>query len=166
MTKEWAIQSATLCVDNQATIRATQVTKPHPGHYLTDIFHRDLKALKKKHNSIWVVVRWTPGHKGIEGNEQANEQAKKVITEGSSNTSQPAIPQKTATTKQICGQTSIQQEVEMMCPKVMGKIAEVWMHEKPWTHCTAKKIPHAYCTATKKGCQHTVSAKDRTHTTS
>ena len=52
MTKEWGIRSATLCVDNQATIRATQLMKPHPGHYLTNIFHKDLKALKEKHNSI------------------------------------------------------------------------------------------------------------------
>jgi ribonuclease HI len=88
MTKEWAIRSATTYVDNQAAIRATQVTKPHPGHYLTDVFHRDLAALKRKHNSIRVTLRWTPGHKGIEGNEQADEQAKKAITEGSSEVDQ------------------------------------------------------------------------------
>jgi ribonuclease HI len=92
MTKEWAIRSATICVDNQATIRATQLTTPHPGHYLTDIFHRDLKALKRKHNGIHITVRWTPGHKGIEGNERADELAKKAITEGSSDMDQLPRP--------------------------------------------------------------------------
>ena len=88
MTKEWAIRSATLCIDNQATIKATQRIKPHPGHYLTDTFHRDVKALKKRHNGIQIMIWWTPGHKGLEGNEQADEQAKKAITEGSSSTDQ------------------------------------------------------------------------------
>jgi len=52
MTKEWVIQLATFCIDNQANIRATQLMEPHPGHYLTDIFHKDLKTLKKKHSGI------------------------------------------------------------------------------------------------------------------
>jgi ribonuclease HI len=41
--------------------------------------------LRKKHPGIRIAIRWTPGHKGIEGNERADEEAKKVITEGSSN---------------------------------------------------------------------------------
>ena len=31
------------------------------------------------------MFKWIPGHKGMEGNEKANEQVKKAITEGSSN---------------------------------------------------------------------------------
>src|ERR1700733_10040780 len=35
-----------------------------------------------------ITIQWITGHKGVEGNELADEQAKKAITEGSSNTSE------------------------------------------------------------------------------
>jgi hypothetical protein len=58
--------------------------KPNPGHYIIDTLHENFKALKKKHPNINITIRWTPGHEGIEGNENADEEAKKVITAGSS----------------------------------------------------------------------------------
>jgi hypothetical protein len=42
--------------------------------------------LKKKHTGIHITAQWVPGHKGVDGNKQANEQAKKAITDGSSKT--------------------------------------------------------------------------------
>jgi ribonuclease HI len=41
-------------------------------------------GLKKKHSGIRLEIKWVPGHQGVDGNEQADEQAKKAITEGSS----------------------------------------------------------------------------------
>jgi ribonuclease HI len=83
ISNEWGIRSAILYIDNQASILATQLTKPTAGHYIFDAFHEEIETLKKRHN-IRVTVQWVPGHKGVEGNERADEQAKKAITEGSS----------------------------------------------------------------------------------
>jgi hypothetical protein len=83
ISNEWGIWLAILYIDNQASILATQLTKPTAGHYIFDTFHEEIETLKKRHN-IHVTVQWVPGHKGVEGNEQADKQAKKAITEGSS----------------------------------------------------------------------------------
>lgn len=40
--------------------------------------------LCKKHIGLKVKIKWVPGHKGVEGNEMADEQAKRAIVEGSS----------------------------------------------------------------------------------
>jgi hypothetical protein len=52
ISKEWGVQSAILCIDNQAIIKATQLTKPSAGHYIIDILHESINVLKKKHPGI------------------------------------------------------------------------------------------------------------------
>ena len=84
--KEWGIQSAIIYIDSQAAITATQLMKPTTGHYIFDALHEHVAMLRKKHSGLRIKIRWSPGHKGIEGNEQADKQAKKAITDGSSNT--------------------------------------------------------------------------------
>ena len=39
--------------------------------------------MDRNHN-LQVVLKWIPGHKGVEGNEQADRLAKKAVTNGSS----------------------------------------------------------------------------------
>jgi ribonuclease HI len=90
ISREWGVQSITLCIDNQAVIKATQLTKPSAGHYILDTLHRNIEMLKI-HPGIQIWIRWTPGHKGVDGNEQADEEAKKAITEESSE--QEELPQ-------------------------------------------------------------------------
>ncbi|KAG2055598.1 hypothetical protein BDR06DRAFT_881962 [Suillus hirtellus] len=67
-----------LGVNNQAAIRATNTFHSQLGHYLVNAFHNGRK----------LTIRWTPGHKGITGNEATNIQAKKAVggesTEGAS----------------------------------------------------------------------------------
>ena len=42
--------------------------------------------MKARNHNMLITFKWIPGHRGAEGNEAADEQAKKAITIGSSNT--------------------------------------------------------------------------------
>lgn len=75
-----------LGVDNQAAIRATEAFRSQPGHYLTDQFHDDLRRLIPEHDESKLKVRWTPGHVGIPGNEEADTHAKRAARGESSDT--------------------------------------------------------------------------------
>ena len=85
ISSEWGIWLATFCVNSQAVIKAIQLTKPKPGHYIFDMLHKSLEGVRNQHPGIKITVRWTLGHEGIEGNKRVDEEAKRVITEGSSN---------------------------------------------------------------------------------
>jgi ribonuclease HI len=65
-------------VDNQASILATQTKARNPGHYLLDILHNKLTRNKKKFHNLGVTIRWIPSHLEIEGNEEADRQAKRA----------------------------------------------------------------------------------------
>jgi ribonuclease HI len=92
---EWGICSASLYIDNRASILAMQLTKPTAGHYIFDAFHEAIETMQKKHN-ICITIHWIPGHKGVDSNEQADEQAKKAITEESNDKRQlPKLLKKT-----------------------------------------------------------------------
>jgi len=84
ISNKWNIQSASIYIDNRASIMATQLTKPNPGHYIFDELHKSINTLWKKHIDIKIKIKWLLGHKGVEGNECANEEAKKAIMMGSS----------------------------------------------------------------------------------
>jgi ribonuclease HI len=67
-----------LGINNQAAITATSAFQSRPGHYLMDAFHDDLRSLIPEHDNRKLVIRWSPGHEGIEGNEAADSQAKRA----------------------------------------------------------------------------------------
>lgn len=67
-----------LGVDNQAVICATKVFVSKPGHYLMDKFHDDLRSLILAHDNQKLIIQWALDHKGIPGNEAADEQAKRA----------------------------------------------------------------------------------------
>jgi hypothetical protein len=84
MEREWGIRSACFYIDNRAAILATQLTKPAPGHHIFDKFHSHVGNIMDRNHNLQITVKWILGHKGVEGNEKADEHAKKAITEGSS----------------------------------------------------------------------------------
>jgi ribonuclease HI len=63
-------------VDNQASILATQLKAPNPSHYLLNILHTKLTQNMKIFHNLSVTIQWIPSHLEIEGNEEADRQAK------------------------------------------------------------------------------------------
>jgi len=68
-------------VDSQAAITAAASNKRGPGHHILDEFHRQQASLVGKHQIMAMLIRWTPGHRDITGNEAADMAARKA-TEG------------------------------------------------------------------------------------
>ena len=57
ISNEWNIWTAFIYIDNQASIAATQLIKPSPGHYIFDALHESITSLQKKHLSIKVIIK-------------------------------------------------------------------------------------------------------------
>jgi len=66
----------TVFTDSQATLRRIQSDEPGPGQVLALRMMNWTDALARK--NIQVEYRWVPAHKGIEGNEEADQQATKA----------------------------------------------------------------------------------------
>ena len=71
-------QVAKIGVDSQAAMDALNLNRPAPSHYLVDEARKLLNAVKVQHPATKLLVRWIPGHMGIEGNEMADSEAKKA----------------------------------------------------------------------------------------
>ena len=69
---------ASMYINNQASIMATQLIHPAPGHHLLDILHDKVARTKKKHHNIRITAHWIPSHKEVERNKEADRQAKKA----------------------------------------------------------------------------------------
>jgi len=72
------VQSVFIGVDSQAAILTTRHTRGMPGQHLVNVFHDQMHAIHHKHPGIDTVLRWTPGHCDLAGNECADEEAKRV----------------------------------------------------------------------------------------
>jgi ribonuclease HI len=59
----------TVALDNQAAIQTTRREKAIPGQYLVNAVHRQIHGVVEFQAGARVVMRWVPGHEGIEGNE-------------------------------------------------------------------------------------------------
>jgi len=71
----------TVFTDSQATLRRIPSDEPGPRQVLALRMMNWVDALARK--NIQVEYRWVPAHKGIEGNEEANQQATKAAYEHS-----------------------------------------------------------------------------------
>ena len=84
ISKEIFARTAIIYIDSQALIAALTLTASTPGHYLLDIFHTAIAAIKRKLPRLSIHIKWIPAHKGVEGNEKADCLAKEAITIGTS----------------------------------------------------------------------------------
>ena len=82
MTETQLTSPISIMVDNKAAIQSGASPSTTAGGYLIDQFIRMTLAIsntcKAKDLDVQISVRWIPGHEGIEGNEKADEEAKKA----------------------------------------------------------------------------------------
>jgi ribonuclease HI len=73
-------RTAAIGCDNQAALKAFQSDPRSPGHHLArEILLAANQELKKMGGrKLKLVMRWTAGHEGIEGNEMADREAKRA----------------------------------------------------------------------------------------
>jgi len=85
---------ASIYVDNQATMRSGDLFSTKSGHYLIDHFRRIIKELKRtsKDHNFKVKVHWISGHDGVEGNERADQEAKKAARDQRDNSATHRLP--------------------------------------------------------------------------
>jgi ribonuclease HI len=85
--------SYSIGVDNQAALSTLDGVKPASGQYITDTILDTAVQIKKSRNSASYSLkfRWTAGHNRIEGNEQADIEAKKAA-EGTTSDRKNLLP--------------------------------------------------------------------------
>jgi ribonuclease HI len=88
---------ASIFVDNQAAIQSGESHNTKPGGYLVEHFRRSTRALAKRRreqeHNFDLTVRWIPGHKGVKGNELADEAAKEAATGENETSTKKRLPQ-------------------------------------------------------------------------
>jgi ribonuclease HI len=68
----------TVALDNQAAIQMTRRERAIPGQYLVNAVHRQIQGVVELQAGARVVMRWVPGHEGVEGNERVDKEAKRA----------------------------------------------------------------------------------------
>jgi len=66
---ERGVASAMLGADSQVVLRTMRGTKGTSGHHLVDWFNAQTKLVQHQHPRARVALRWTLGHRGMEGNK-------------------------------------------------------------------------------------------------
>ncbi|KAF8591813.1 hypothetical protein K439DRAFT_1326090, partial [Ramaria rubella] len=74
---------AIIGADSQAALQATWNHKCGSGKYIVDKVIEKIDEVKKTHKGILMEARWVSDHKGIEGNEEVDKEAK-LVTSGQS----------------------------------------------------------------------------------
>jgi ribonuclease HI len=69
-------ERVTIFTDAQAAIRRMASENPGPGQKYTILARRHIGTLRKSRPDITIEIWWCPTHKGVSGNEKADEWAK------------------------------------------------------------------------------------------
>lgn len=91
LRKETAVSRTSIAADNKSSLQATRLRRPAAGHYLVDELHKTIETTQRRRSRMELTLRWVPGHVEVEGNEQADKEAKKAASGNSSN--QSRLPQ-------------------------------------------------------------------------
>lgn len=85
---------ASIMVDNQAVIQSSERPSSKPGHYLLLNFRNMLHRLTKRERLTResITLRWIAGHREVEGNKQADEEAKKAAESREASSSPQELP--------------------------------------------------------------------------
>ena len=76
--KDTTPERVTIFSDAQAAIRRMASDDPGPGQKYAIQAQRHIAALRRAKPGITIEIRWCPAHKGIAGNEKADEWAKEA----------------------------------------------------------------------------------------
>ncbi|XP_011689991.1 PREDICTED: ribonuclease H1-like [Wasmannia auropunctata] len=78
--KTFDIKDAVIVTDSKSTLQAIQNTSSYKNNYIIPLIKASLEAAQD--DGICVQFIWVPSHKGILGNERADELAKRAIRIG------------------------------------------------------------------------------------
>jgi ribonuclease HI len=74
--RQTAPARVTIFTDAQAAIRRMASEDPGPGQKYAILARRHIRTLRRARPDITIEIRWCPAHKGVPGNEKADEWAK------------------------------------------------------------------------------------------
>jgi len=69
-------ERVTIFTDDQAAIRRIASEEPSPGQKYVILARRHIAKLRRARPGITIEIWWCPTHKGVPGNEKADEWAK------------------------------------------------------------------------------------------
>jgi ribonuclease HI len=80
LSRERGIQTATILIDNQGVIQSLNHVKPKPAQHILSLIYDMANRLSDptKRRRTKLRITWISGHDDVEGNEEADKEAKKA----------------------------------------------------------------------------------------